>query len=213
MLREIVSYELVTTLIIICLLLIAVTKLAYFSRFNDYISLIGNSKYLKIYSRDQKFIDLFDGLLFLNLLISLSIFILVVSEYLSLDYSLNFNDVAKLVVSIGLFLLIKILIERLVGSLFDIDNLIDEYLFQKTSYKNYVGIALIPINALLIYSITPSKGIILAIISILILINLIGLIVSFKNHQNLILGNLFYFILYLCALEISPYIILYKLII
>ncbi len=36
---------------------------------------IGNSKYLKIYTKDQKFIDQFDSFLFINLSLSLSIFI------------------------------------------------------------------------------------------------------------------------------------------
>jgi len=56
----------------------------------------------------------------------------------------------------------------------------------------------------------PSKAIIYTAIVLLLIINLIGFITSFKMHQKLILNNLFYFILYLCALEIAPYIILYE---
>ena len=54
-----------------------------------------------------------------------------------------------------------------------------------------------------------------AMLSVILLffIVLTGLFTSFKAHQSLIKYNFFYFILYLCALEIAPYIILYKVII
>lgn len=114
-------------------------------------------------------------------------------------------------VGIGGIILIKVLIERLIGSLFEIDGLIDAYIFQKMNYKNYIGLFLIPINILLIYAFQPSKTVIFLVIGLLLLINFIGFLTSFKMHQKLILANFFYFILYLCALEFAPYIILYKL--
>ena len=116
----------------------------------------------------------------------------------------------KLSVGIAVFVLIKVLLERLIGSLFEIDKLTDLYLFQKITYKNYLGILLLPINALLLFAFEPTLDIIYGIIILLLIINIIGLISSLKSHQSLIKNNLFYFILYLCALEIAPYIILYK---
>ena len=77
MLREIISNEWLTILIVLCISILAFVKAAFSNRFNDFLWVIGNSKYLKIYSRDQKFIDQFDGLLFLNLIISLSLFFLI----------------------------------------------------------------------------------------------------------------------------------------
>src|SRR5690606_2578274 len=112
----------------------------------------------------------------------------------------------KFMFGIGVFILIKVLLERLIGSLFSIDNLMDKYLFQKTSYKNYLGLALIPINVLLLFSMTPNKAIVLTFIILLTVINTIGLLTSYKSNLNLIKRDFFYFILYLCALEIGPYI-------
>ena len=115
----------------------------------------------------------------------------------------------RLLFGVGALVLIKVLLERLIGSLFEIDTLIDSYLFQKTTYKNYTGLILLPVNILLIYTFSSSKIIIYSILAIILLINLIGFITSFKNHQKTLLNNFFYFILYLCALEIAPYLILY----
>ena len=213
MLREIISNEWFTVLIVLGLVAITISKQLFPARFNDFITVIGNSKYLKIYSRDQKFIDGFDSLIFFNLVISLSIFGFL--SYSTLISPLEFEILtfSKILFGVGALVLIKVLFERLIGSLFDIDKLIDQYLFQKTSYLNFSGFILVPINVLLLYAISPSNWILYVSIGLVVLVNFIGLITTFKNHQKLILNNLFYFILYLCALEIGPYLILYKLII
>jgi len=212
MLREVVSNEWFTIFIVLGLVLVTLSKFLFENRFKDFLLVIGNSKYLKIYSRDQKFIDGFDTLMFLNLLISVSIFSFIAYSELVFPSEFDLTLFVKVLFAIGALILIKVLLERLLASLFEIDELIDAYLFQKTSYLNYSGFVLLPINILLIYSITPSKPLIYTVISLVLLINLIGFITSFKKHQKLIFDNLFYFILYLCALEIGPYLILYKLI-
>ena len=94
MLREIISNEWYTILFVLCLCILALTKRSFSTRFNDFLLLVGNSKYLKIYAKDQKFIDQFDALLFINLIISLSLFAF-------LGYS-TFID--SMVFDIGLFL-------------------------------------------------------------------------------------------------------------
>lgn len=210
MLREIISNEWLTILFVLCFGILAYVKATFSNRFSDFLWVIGNSKYLKIYSRDQKFIDQFDALLFLNLIISSALFFFI--WYNTFFESIAFDLILflKFLLGIGAIILIKVLLERLVGSLFEIDSLIDSYVFQKTNYKNYIGLVLLPINILLIFAVYPSKTILYIVISLLFLINLVGFVTSFKMHQKLILNNLFYFILYLCALEIAPYIILYE---
>ena len=211
MLRELITNEWLTTLIVTCLTILTFAKAISFVRFNRFLGIVINSNYLKIYAREQKFIDQFDALLFINQIINLIIFGFI-------SYTVFFEPIVfdielflKSFLGLGGLVLIKVLIERLIGSLFDVDALIDSYLFQKINYKNYLGIVLLPINIILIYGLKPNSTIIYIVISILAFISFFGFITSFKTHQKLILNNLFYFILYLCALEIGPYIILYKL--
>lgn len=213
MLREIISNDWFTLLIVLSLCVLAIAKYTYSKRFNDFLWVIGNSKYLKIYSREQKFIDWFDALLFFNLILSISLFSFLSYNTLVATIAFNILLFLKILLGIGALILIKVLLERLIGSLFEIDALIDSYIYQKTSYKNYMGLVLLPINILLIFTLQPKPSIIYAILGLLFVINLIGFITSFKTHQKLIINNFFYFILYLCALEIAPYIILYKLLI
>ena len=94
----------------------------------------------------------------------------------------------------------------------NMDKIVDIYLFQKLSYRNYIAILVFPFTLLLIYTFTISDLWVYGIVSFILFANLTGIFNIFRQYQKLISANWFYFILYLCALEIAPYFILYKLI-
>ena len=100
MLRDIISNEWLTILIVACLGILSLAKLTFSKRFNEYVAVIGNSKYLKIYSRDQKFIDQFDALLFGNLIISISIFSYISYSTLVEDIDFEITLFLKIVLAI-----------------------------------------------------------------------------------------------------------------
>lgn len=208
MFRAIDSNQLITVLLLLCLCFLAIAKLLDTKRFHDFTTLMSNPKYLNIYLREQKFIDLFDSFLFLNFIISLGIFIGFSAQTFAPKFNISANILFKLIAGVGFFILIKILVQRLVGSLFEMDKLIDHYLFQKTSFNHFLGLILLPVNLLLTYSLIPSPVVIYVIGGCLALIVISGLLSSIKANQGIIKNNLFYFILYLCTLEIAPYIIL-----
>ena len=210
--RNFITYEWFTILTVLGLFAIVAAKYLNTLRFNDFMYVIGNSKYLKIYAKDQKFIDQFDSFLFINLSLSLSIF--VYFAYSTFVSPLNFELIAflKLVFAVSTILIIKTLLERLIGSLFEIDSLIDDYLFQKTTFKNFSGLIFFAANLFLIYTDSYMEVILITAFSLVCLINLIGFLSSFKTYQKLINPNFFYFLLYLCTLEIGPYVLLYKVI-
>ena len=210
MLRAITTNDWWTVLILVSIMILAFAKYAHSTRFNDFAALIGNSNYLKIYSRDQKFIDQFDSLMFINLIISGSIFIYICYQVLFDSIPFDLIVFLKILAGLGSVILIKVLIDRLIGSAFEIDPLIESYVFQKTNYKNYTGLFLLPVNIVLIYAVSPSKILIICILAVILLINLIGFFTTLRTNQKLVFANFFYFILYLCALEIGPYVILYK---
>ena len=204
MIRDTISHDFYTIILVLGILIIAIAKLISPKRFDDFVSVLGNSKYIKIYSREQKFLDKFDALLFTNLILSTSLFSFIMYQYFTKSTTLSIDLMIKISFGICVFILIKVLFERLVGSLLEIDSAIDQYLFQKISYKNFLGILLIPINAFLIFSFSPT------LLFFYIIFAMLFIVISLKSHQSLIKHNLFYFILYLCTLEIAPFIILYK---
>lgn len=211
--REFITYEWFTIFCLVGLVCITAAKHLFSLRFNDFIYVVGNSKYLKIYSKDLKFIDVFDGLLFTNLVLNLSILGFIFYNVFFHPIGFEVISFLKLTFAVAVILLVKVLLERLVGSIFEIEHVLENYLFQKTTYKNFTGLVLFVANMILLYALPQSKIVIYAVITLVFTINFIGFITSFKNHQNLLSHNIFYFLLYLCALEIGPYVILYKILI
>jgi len=210
--RNFITNEWFTIFTIVGLFAIVTAKFINTIRFNDFLYVIGNSKYLKIYTRDQKFIDQFDSCLFVNLALSFSIFTYFAYSTFISPLEFELTQFLKLLFAVSTIIIIKTLIERLIGSIFEIDSIIDHYLFQKTTFKNYSGLVFLTANLLLLYTNTYANIVIVVGFSLICLINLIGFLTSFKNYQKIINLNFFYFLLYLCALEIGPYVLLYKVI-
>ncbi|MFD2543255.1 DUF4271 domain-containing protein [Lacinutrix gracilariae] len=211
MLREIISNEIFTVLLMLCLALVATTKILFTKRFDDFTNLLSNFRYLKVYSRDLKVIDGFNILLSINLFISASIFCVFIYQSFVGEILDIPTFLLKTIIGIAIIILAKTSVEHLLGNLFNIDTTMDFYVFQKMSYKNFIGILLIPINFILLFSLAPTPIILQILLIVFVLINCISIITSYKTYQSLIKANLFYFILYLCTLEISPYLVLYKL--
>ncbi|WP_299518191.1 DUF4271 domain-containing protein [uncultured Flavobacterium sp.] len=44
---------------------------------------------------------------------------------------------------------------------------------------------------------------------IILIVNALTYLISLKSYQSLLISKMFYFILYLCALEIAPYYFMY----
>ena len=207
MLRVVQFDDWYTSIIIASLIIIVSAKILNPSRFRE---LINNSNYLRIYIKDHKFFNLFDILLFTNFCVNA---VLIMSLFYSTlnKFNLKFNDFIALSGLLGLVVTAKFLIEFIIGSIFEIKNITLSHVFQQISTLNVLGIILLPFNALSIYS-YPKQLLLFGVIFIIsCIIIFYGLIKSIKSYQKLLINNFFYFILYLCTLEIGPYVILCKL--
>ncbi|WP_054852532.1 DUF4271 domain-containing protein [Olleya sp. ITB9] len=207
MLRVVNTYDILTLTLIGCLLLVTLSKVLFTKRFVDFSKLLFSSRYINHYAKEQRFVDVFEALLFLNFSLNIGLLLYIILNYYN---TIQQIDLFKYSLFIALFLIIKVLFEKVIATLLNIDTLIDTYVFQKLTYRNFSGLLLIPINTLLIYSVLPNPTILLVVITILFIILTIGVIQFIKTNLNLFKKNLFYFILYLCTLEIAPYAVIYQ---
>lgn len=199
-----------TLLFVVTFAVVAMTKSAYETRFSEFSKLIFSDKYAKIYRDNNHMKSSFTIGLFFVQVISFAFFILL---------TLNiFDDTVKktdwvLFIQIANFLLYfilaKYLIEKIVATSFNIDDFADLFNLQKVTYRTYIGVLILPINAVLFYYDNIPQIIPLVIIGVSLCLSLYSYFISIKTYQNVIIGKLFYFILYLCALEIAPYYFLY----
>jgi hypothetical protein len=133
-------------------------------------------------------------------------------KYLQLSYPVDGFELFLLLSSLVIVLFtLKIIALRLLGFLFDIRHYVREYV--AILYLSYLNIALIFLPLLIAFSLTPNEYAgIYGYIAIFILV-LIFALQFFRAGANILSNYRFpkvYLIIYLCALEFCPLIILFK---
>jgi hypothetical protein len=198
-----------TALFIFAFVLIAIAKSMFENRFNEFSRLIISDKYIKVYRDSSQMSSWFTVSLFLVQLISLSFFIQLALHTFGIVSKTDWLIYIQIITFLTFYILSKYLIELIIATSFDIEEFVEQFNLQKVSYRTYIGVFLLPINCFLFYSDSISKELLLGFIAIVLIINLFTYLVSLKNYQNILMSKLFYFILYLCALEIAPYYFMY----
>jgi len=189
--------------------LIAVIRSLFETRFNDFLNLIVSDKYIKIYKDSSHLKSWFTAILFFAQLVSFSFFVQLILHYFGYCSKFDFLIFIRIFTFLNVFVLSKFLIEKIIAVSFDIEEFIEQFNLNKVSYRTYFGISLLPINAILYFNENINIVYIYVIFISIIVINVVIYIKSLKIYQNLVLSNLFYFILYLCTLEIAPYYFIY----
>ena len=198
-----------TLLFVVTFAVVAMTKSAYETRFSEFSKLIFSDKYAKIYRDNNHLKSSFTVGLFFVQIVSYAFFIQLTMHIFGYASKTDWVLFIQIATFLLYFILGKFLIEKIVATSFNIDEFADLFNLQKVTYRTYIGVLILPINAVLFYYDNIPKIIPLAIIGISLCINLYSYYISIKTYQNAIISKLFYFILYLCALEIAPYYFMY----
>ena len=201
-----------TYLFILSFALIAITRTAFEGRFSEFLRILVSDKYIKVYKDTSHLMSGFTILMFIVQVISFSFFIQILLYYFGYTSKTDWVTFLRIFTFFGVFVLSKFLIEKIIAAVFNIEEFAEQFNLQKVSYRTFIGMILLPINIYLFYNNTLSNVLIYCIIGVILAINLYSYLISLKIYQNLLIGKLFYFILYLCALEIAPYYFIYYLI-
>ncbi|CAC9973377.1 DUF4271 domain-containing protein [Flavobacterium panici] len=207
--RIIENKDWATALFVLTFAVVAMTKSAYETRFSEFSKLIFSDKYAKIYRDNSHMKSIFTVGLFFVQVISFAFFILLTMNIYDKASKTDYILFIQIATFLLYFILAKYLIEKIVAAAFNIDDFVELFNLQKVTYRTYIGVLILPINAILFYYDNISTIVPLVTIGISLCISLYSYFISIKTYQNVIIGKLFYFILYLCALEIAPYYFLY----
>lgn len=199
----------VTLLFVLSFAIIALTKSVFENRFSDFIKLIFSDKYTKVYRDSSHLKSSFTISLFFVQVISVGLFIQLSLSYFGYASKTDWILFIQIITFLLFFVLSKYLIEKIIATSFNIEEFVEQFNLQKVTYRTYIGLFILPVDVILFYYDTISRNIIFPIIAIILILNVLTYVVSIKNYQNLIFGKLFYFILYLCTLEIAPYYFMY----
>ncbi|AMO20214.1 DUF4271 domain-containing protein [Flavobacterium columnare] len=207
--RIVESKNWITIVFIATIGVVTITKAVFEKRFTDFVKLVYNNKYIKIYKDPSNLMTWFTILLFFVQLISFSFFIQLVLSYYGYTTKTNWISFIQIITFLTFFVLSKYLIEKIIATSFDTELFVEQFNLFKVSYRTYLGILLLPVDMVLYYTNLMNHYVILGVLVIILIINAVTYLVSLRNYQNLLLRKLFYFILYICALEIAPYFFMY----
>ena len=204
-LRIIENKDWATILFVISFATIAITKSAFENRFADFIKLIYSDKYTNVYKDGSHLNSSFTIALFFVQLISFAFFIQISLSHFGYASKTDWILFIQIITFLVYFVLSKFLIEKIIANAFNIEEVVEQFNLQKVIFRTYIGIFLLPFNVILFYNDGVSINFIAILIFTVLTVCILTYLVSIKNYQNIIFSKLFYFILYLCALEIGPY--------
>jgi len=204
----------ITFIFLMILMILVVVKIAYNDRLYHTGTLFFSKKYLSIYFNKEKtnVINWFQFSLFFVQLLTISLFLSLIISYLRPDF-------ATFGISFFVFVLIRVLIYFgfrfsfgvFLAFIFDLKNLHKKIVFEKINYFNNLIMWLLPFLLFLVYSKNNQQLFLKIALFIFVLMLIIRYGLLLKNNKKLIFSNFFYFILYFCALEIVPLVIILKL--
>ncbi len=208
-LRSVGNSDWATITFVAAMILVASSRAVFETRFADFINLAASDKYIKVYRDSSHLRSSFTIAMFIVQLIAVSFFIHLALASFVYGIKTDWIRFVRIFTLLSVFVLSKFLLEMIIGTVFRIEEFVEQFNLAKVSYRTYIGLFLLPVDLILYYNYSISKTLLFAIIATLLLTNLLTYVVSLKNYQNLLMSKLFYFILYLCALEIAPYYFLY----
>jgi len=207
--RTTITIDWITILLFVSLLFIVIAKGLFYGRFLNFIILPFNNKYVFMYNKKDRLRNWFHVFFTIFQLINFSLFAYSARNILA-GLDKNADPLIFLIIMgvIFLFFATKVILQLSNGFVFGSSKSISEIVFKKLSYLNYSGLVMFLANVLLSFVLNDSKVVVFAAILLILLINIIGWVTTLQNHQKFIASNFFYFILYLCALEIAPLVII-----
>ena len=214
------SNEWALALFVFAFFLLAVAKATYEKRFFEFYKLGFSNKYIKVYRDNSNLLTSFTICIFFANLFSVAFLIHLCAAHFGYStshfgYQFVKNDwvmFIRIFTLLTIFVMVKYLIEKIVITLFGVEDLFDQFNLQKISYKSYIGLIFLPVGLILFFGKELNDSFYYYAIGSFVVINLIYYLIILRNFQKIIFSKLFYFILYLCTLEIGPYYFIYNLI-
>ncbi len=195
-------------LLVSSLMLLSWSKFLYPQRYSQFKYVLINQKYLLSFHKGKMLTHPFSLIMSFTAWINLSLFVyLLIPDlvpHLNLYFELSFLHVAMYTAA---FLMIKAWVQILLSEVFE-NQIIRRLQFSKISILSFNSWILTLSSLLLIYLSNHNLIIIYSTISLFLLLYTIGYINVLRIHKNQLFKQILYFILYLCALEIAPILII-----
>lgn len=204
--KPIFNQDIIFILLSVSFLLLAVLRSAYWKHAKLLLMGVFAQRYANQFLREENaFTERVSFLTFALMVINFSVIILKLIPKSSII------DVFYIVAGVVLFFLFKIIVMRILGHIFKVKDVAKLGVFFSLLFDRSLGIFLFPfIVVLYFFSVEISAVVLIAIAVIFIVLLVIKLFWLWKIGTNVFGFSQLYIFLYLCALEISPLLLLGK---
>ncbi len=204
----------ISTIFIVILFVLALNRVLFHKRVFHINTVLLSKKYLLIYfaKEKNKAPRLFQISLFFVQLLTLSLVLYFLNYYFQLhEVDPGFKSYTLIFYGVCMYFFLRYVVGLFLATLFNLRNEHARLSYDKMSYFINLTLWMLPLLVLSVYM-NKFQNLLLEITFTMFVILLsLRYILILQNNKKLIFNNLFYFILYLCALEIAPLIIILKL--
>ena len=206
------SKDWITIVLMLILIIISIIKLYYNDRFVKLFSLIYSEKYYTNYIKTKPLIFNTFHLLFLFIIIfNISLFLFfLLKAFLPSKTTYDYFYFFEILFILITYFIIRFSIGHFLGIIFGVSDEQKQVTLFKISNLSLLSVYLFPVLIIIHYNSTfRYKYLITFSVIVMGILFLFRYFVMLKNTiQNF--NSFFYLILYLCALEIAPFIVIYK---
>jgi hypothetical protein len=210
MIQELVTNNWLTIYLVFLLGLLVAVNYLFPIRFRDFYLLHNTNQYLVKYQSTTNVFFSFNLALFLFQTI---IFSLLLFKLISIYQNNIENDFYLFLKILGIYtsyLTVRYILGKVICSSINLVKEQEELSFIKTTYLSKISIYIFPFIIIGIYLPIKTDYLFFILSLITLIFCLFYYINIIKYYQQKMFGKWYYFILYLCALEIGPILLLYK---
>ena len=214
MIRDVDSYDWFTISLILVGLGLVFLKLLNKPKYNKYFQLLYTKTYFKAKLKETRYISLFENIAFIlaNIVAAQLVYIFMMEkEAPELFFSEALLNLLSVFMIISLFFFIKYHFEKLINFCYHNHEFLNMYLFFKQVIWSYAVFLSLPFLIFFIYFPDSNINFLYVTLGVSAVYFIINIFYFLYKNRSFAIRNWYYFILYLCALEIAPYYFLYNL--
>lgn len=204
----------VFVVLVVLLLILTYVKTAFSNDLEDMLqSFINRNMAQQVFRLQPNELTFSSLLLHVNFILVVSLYLrFFLVRYYHVSTLESFSSILFLIFLFTFFYLTKLIALKLIGYVFELNEVCDEYIFNFTTVCKTLGLTLIP--ALFIFYTAPEKFFNFVFISSLILVAAFA--VSFiwrglSTAYKLLYRSVYHFFIYVCVVEVSLIFLLFKL--
>lgn len=205
-----------TVFIVLALLLVLLTyvKTAFEKDMEELMQSFANRNIaMQLFRTQSNELTISSAILHINFILVMSMFVrFALVHYYGVTSLENISSILFLVFLFTFFYLAKIVAVKILGVVFEVSEISNEYVYHFTIACKTLGLALLP--ALFIFYLAPSYffNFVFIVCVIFVLVFLIVFVLrGLSTGYKLMYRSVYHFFIYVCVVEISPIFLLFKL--